>query len=71
MALLIKHGLMPQDETGRKALERLDPYELRATALDGALPAHHVGRALFHLNQRRGFLSNRKTERGDNETGAI
>jgi CRISPR-associated endonuclease Csn1 len=71
MALLIKHGLMPADEAERKALERLDPYELRAKALDETLPPHHTGRALFHLNQRRGFLSNRKTEKGDSESGAI
>lgn len=71
MALLIKHGLMPQDQTTRKALEDIDPYELRAKALDAALPIYHLGRAIFHLNQRRGFLSNRKTEKGDNESGAI
>lgn len=72
MAQLVKHGLMPADEAGRKALEALDPYELRAKALDETLPPHHVGRALFHLNQRRGFLSNRKTEKKkDSESGAI
>jgi len=71
MAALIRHGLMPEDEAARKALETLDPYALRTKALDEALPAHHLGRALFHLNQRRGFLSNRKTEKGDNEAGTI
>jgi CRISPR-associated endonuclease Csn1 len=71
MAQLIQHGLMPAEETARKALEALDPYELRAKALDETLPAHHIGRALFHINQRRGFLSNRKTEKGDKESGAI
>lgn len=71
MSLLVEHGLMPKMEAERKALEALDPYELRATALDTALPAHHVGRAFFHLDQRRGFLSNRKTEKGDSETGPI
>ena len=71
MALLIAHGLMPDDAAARKSLEALDPYELRAKALSETLPAHHIGRALFHLNQRRGFLSNRKTEKGDNEAGAI
>jgi len=68
---LIQHGLMPADEKERKALESLDPYELRAKALDGPLPAHHVGRALFHLNQRRGFLSNRKAEKKEDDKGAI
>ena len=71
MALLVAHGLMPAGMAERKKLEQLDPFELRARALDEALPAHHVGRALFHLNQRRGFLSNRKTEKEDSETGAI
>ena len=42
-----------------------DPYALRAKALDGPLPAHHVGRALFHLHQRRGFKSNRKSDGED------
>jgi CRISPR-associated endonuclease Csn1 len=32
MALLIEHGLMPEQDTQRKALEALDPYELRARA---------------------------------------
>ena len=71
MAKLIEHGLMPSDEAERKALEALDPYTVRAKALDEEIPSHHVGRALFHLNQRRGFRSNRKTEKGDKESGAI
>jgi CRISPR-associated endonuclease Csn1 len=71
MSLLVAHGLMPADLAERKALEALDPFELRLRALDQELPAYHVGRALFHLNQRRGFLSNRKTEKDDSESGAI
>lgn len=70
MRALIKHGLMPVEEGTRKALEVLDPYALRAAALDGALPIHHLGRALFHLAQRRGFKSNRKSD-GADEKGAI
>ena len=68
---LVRCGLMPAEESERKALEALDPYELRARALDEALPAHHIGRALFHLNQRRGFLSNRKADKKDDDKGAI
>lgn len=71
MAALVEHGLMPADATERKSLEALDPYELRVRALDGPLPACHVGRAIFHLNQRRGFLSNRKAEKKDDDKGAI
>jgi CRISPR-associated endonuclease Csn1 len=59
MTLLVRHGLMPQDEAARKALESLDPYDIRGRALDERLEPHEIGRALFHLNQRRGFKSNR------------
>ena len=71
MKRMAQVGLMPADPVEAKALEALDPYELRARGLDGPLPLTHLGRALFHLNQRRGFKSNRKTDRGDNESGKI
>lgn len=71
MAALVRHGLMPADEQARKALEARDPYELRARGLDEVLALHELGRALFHLHQRRGFKSNRKSDRGDKETGPI
>jgi CRISPR-associated endonuclease Csn1 len=68
---LTQEGLMPDDEPARKALEELDPYQLRAQGLDEALDPHHFGRAIFHLNQRRGFKSNRKTDKGDKDKGKI
>lgn len=37
------------------------PYFLRSRALDAALSPHELGRAILHLAQRRGFLSNRRT----------
>ena len=60
-------GLMPPDRDARKELERLDPYMLRARALDHPLKPFELGRALFHLDQRRGFKSNRKA-RGRDES---
>lgn len=71
MKRMAEVGLMPADPAEAKALEVLDPYALRAEGLDQPLPLTHFGRALFHLNQRRGFKSNRKTDRGDNESGKI
>ncbi|WP_029586712.1 type II CRISPR RNA-guided endonuclease Cas9 [Bradyrhizobium sp. URHD0069] len=71
MNALIALGLMPADETERKALEALDPYVLRAKALDAALTPHELGRALFHLGQRRGFKSNRKAGGKEKEDGVI
>ncbi|MDA0791918.1 MAG: type II CRISPR RNA-guided endonuclease Cas9 [Proteobacteria bacterium] len=62
MEALVSCSLMPADEAERKSLETLDPYFLRARALDHALPPHEVGRAMFHLGQRRGFKSNRKSD---------
>lgn len=71
MKRMAEVGLMPPDPERAKALEALDPYELRARGLDQALELTELGRALFHLNQRRGFKSNRKTDAGDNESGKI
>lgn len=69
---LTRDGFFPADPVERKALERLDPFALRARALDEKLPLDHIGRAFFHLNQRRGFKSNRKADRGaDDESGKI
>lgn len=68
MQVLTDIGLMPAERDQRKAL--LDetgalennPYAIRARALDEAVPLHHLGRALFHLGQRRGFQSNRRAD---------
>ncbi len=64
---LARDGLFPSEDSERKLLAGLDPYVLRARALDEALTLYELGRALFHLNQRRGFQSNRKADRSKNE----
>jgi len=81
MAKLIHHGLMPVDKTERKALENYkkgeprtiekDPWVLRVKALEEKISLYEFGRSLFHLQQRRGFKSNRKTDKVDSEKGAI
>ena len=69
---LVRHGLMPADAPARKALAGLDPYALRRDALHKKLSPYELGRAIFHLNQRRGFASNRKADRSnDAEQGKI
>lgn len=70
---LVDHGLMPADADEGKLVAARDPYDLRSRALDERIDPHDIGRALFHLNQRRGFLSNRKAERRqkDSEDGKI
>lgn len=79
MRQLIQFGLMPRDQAERKKLEGgkgisqsdSDPWILRFRALNEEISPFQLGRALFHLHQRRGFKSNRKTDRGDSESGKV
>ncbi|MCL1887110.1 MAG: type II CRISPR RNA-guided endonuclease Cas9 [Betaproteobacteria bacterium] len=71
MRMLIQYGFFPENEAERKALEKLNPYALRAKGLDEALAPSEFGRALFHMNQRRGFKSNRKTDDKKNDGSVI
>lgn len=68
---LQKAGLLPTDTEAMKHLQSLNPLELRARALTEKLPPHHIGRALFHLNQRRGFKSNRKDRNEETTSGKV
>lgn len=71
MRTLVEHGFFPEEDAARKALETISPYGLRAKGLDEALKPEEFARALFHINQRRGFKSNRKTDKKDNDSGAL
>lgn len=71
LATLLDIGLLPAGRTERDGVFALDPYALRARALDERLEPGELGRVLFHLNQRRGFRSNRKTDRKDADKGKI
>jgi CRISPR-associated endonuclease Csn1 len=63
-------GAVPAEE--RHRLAQVLPYALRAHALDGKLDPLALGRALYHLGQRRGFLSNRKApKKADEKPGAV
>jgi len=41
---------------------RLNPYELRVKALNEELTNKELGRVFYHMIQRRGFISNRKSK---------
>ena len=55
----------------------LNPYAARCKCVEMTLnmdnPAERyiIGRALYHIDQRRGFLSNRKNQTDDKETGVV
>lgn len=53
-----------------RSLQQL-PYFLRSRALDEKLSPLALGRAMYHLAQRRGYLSNRKTKRDKKEEGEV
>ncbi len=67
MALCIQRSIQELDArlrtkyASQPAVHQL-PYLLRARALDHPLEPFELGRALYHLGQRRGFKSNRKAE---------
>jgi CRISPR-associated endonuclease Csn1 len=79
--VLQQHGLLPYGKR-QEVLQSLDqalsvkldehvklPYLLRTRALDEALEPHELGRTLYHLGQRRGFLSNKKAmDKGDDDS---
>ena len=57
---LKKVNLMPKEN--EEEFFKINPYEVRKKALYKQLSNFELGRAFYHLNQRRGFKSNRKTE---------
>ena len=72
---LIRHlteaGLFPEGAGDRLSLQREDPLELRARAIREKISPYQIGRALFHINQRRGFRSNRKDRSKEAVSGKI
>jgi CRISPR-associated endonuclease Csn1 len=68
-------GLLPSDRDGMTKLltDTIDtnPYQLRAAAVQTQLTKYQLGRVFFHFATRRGFLSNRKTDRADDTKGML
>src|SRR5206468_20633 len=71
-----RHDLINQldKELAKKHIAEADrvpghllPYRLRAKAIHERLEPHELGRALLHLAQRRGFKSNRKAGKREDE----
>jgi len=54
-----------------RSSDHLLPYLLRARALDEQLSPHELGRAMYHLSQRRGFQSNLKAAKKDEDVGVV
>ena len=83
--LLQRGGMLPAGDRGGAEFQALDraltakfshaekmPYRLRALALESKLEPMEIGRALYHLAQRRGFQSNRKAgAKADEDRGKV
>ncbi len=64
---LIEAGLFPVEPDKQLDCLSFDPYDLRRRGIHERLQPFEIGRVLLHLNQRRGFQSNSKKDRGDKE----
>lgn len=60
LAMLVECHLFPTDPIEQQNLKQLDVLSLRAEAVHRRLKPFELGRVLYHLNRKRGFLSNRK-----------
>ncbi len=69
--VLAQAGFLPYEPGELEQLFRKDPYALRARGLTQRLEPHEFGRALFHICQRRGFQSNRKSGKAKEDRGIL
>ena len=53
----------------RDEFNKLDPYKCRVKCINEKAELFEIARALYHLNQRRGFKSNRRA--GSSEDGKM
>ena len=64
--LFLVHGLLASSANTALSVQGLDPWELRAEALDRLLDGREFAVALGHIARHRGFRSNSKRDRGAN-----
>ena len=67
LSLFEQYGFLPRDVSERNALFKNDPYRIRAKAAEEKISLAELGRVFLHINQRRGFKSNRKAPLKDGE----
>ena len=63
--------MLPIDVAERNRLFALNPYELRASAAKRKVTLHELGRAFWHMSKHRGFKSNRKVNKPEDDSGLI
>lgn len=71
---LVEHGLMPpvEDVEGRARFFSIDPYGARDRVALGRTELSDLGRAIWSMSKHRGFKSNRKADRtNEDDVGKI
>ncbi|MED3730472.1 type II CRISPR RNA-guided endonuclease Cas9 [Geobacillus stearothermophilus] len=71
--LVIREGILTKEELDKLFEEKheIDVWQLRVEALDRKLNNDELARVLLHLAKRRGFKSNRKSERSNKENSTM
>nr|WP_231563681.1 type II CRISPR RNA-guided endonuclease Cas9 [Anoxybacillus sp. KU2-6(11)] len=71
--LLVREGVLTKNEIDNLFKNRhlVDVWQLRVDALERKLNNDELARVLLHLAKRRGFKSNRKSDRNTNENSVI
>ncbi len=60
--------MFPKDGHEIEAFFEIDPYVAREKGISEKISLLELGRAFYHINQRRGFSSNRKTASKEDST---
>ncbi|MDR2942371.1 MAG: type II CRISPR RNA-guided endonuclease Cas9, partial [Treponema sp.] len=66
LAFLINNKLMQKEQEEQQAVSQLDPYFIRAAALERKLEPFELGRIMMQFSMRRGFKSGRKEQQAEN-----
>jgi len=66
LGFLINNKLMPKEREEQQTIAQLDPYTLRAAALERKLKPFELGRIMMQFSVRRGFKSGRKEQQTEN-----
>ncbi len=61
LSVLLAAGLLPKVDSELRSLFQKNPYEFRRKGLDDRLERFEFGRIVYHLSQRRGFKSKRRS----------
>ncbi|NNU88860.1 type II CRISPR RNA-guided endonuclease Cas9 [Geobacillus sp. MR] len=71
--LFVREGILTKEELNKlfEKKHEIDVWQLRVEALDRKLNNDELARILLHLAKRRGFRSNRKSERTNKENSTM